>query len=65
MSAFERKPIDYKPRNSSELEQNSSTKTTPLMELSEETKVSELLSYRKNDIKVVCKFKTLLEYFME
>ena len=31
----------------------------------EETKVSELLSYRRNDIKVVCKFKTLLEYFME
>ena len=31
----------------------------------EETKVSELLSYRKNDIKVVCKFMTLLEYFME
>ena len=65
MSAFERKPIDYKPRHSNDLEQNSPTKATPLMELSEETKVSELMSYRKNDIKVVCKFKTLLEYFME
>ena len=65
MSAFERKPIDFKPQNRKDLEQNNSAKATPLMELPEETKVSELISYFKNDIKVVCKFKTLLEYFME
>ena len=33
------------------------------MELDEQKMVSDLFSYRKNEVKVVCEFQTLLEYF--
>ena len=37
----------------------------PLKDMDESTKVREFLTYRKNEIKVVCKFQTLLELFQE
>lgn len=33
------------------------------MEMNENTKVADILSYRKNEIKIVCKFQTLFELF--
>ena len=33
--------------------------------MDDNTKVSELISYRQNEIKVVCKFVTLLDLFTE
>ena len=38
---------------------------TPMMEMNENTKVSDILSYRKNEIKVVCKFQTLFDLFQD
>ena len=35
------------------------------MKMNDNTKVSDILSYRKNEIKIVCKFQTLFELFQE
>lgn len=35
------------------------------MEMPDATKVSEIFTYRKNEIKVDCKFQTLLEVFLD
>ena len=33
--------------------------------MNDNARVSDILSYRKNEIKIVCKFQTLLELFQE
>lgn len=35
------------------------------MQMDDNAKVCEFLSYRRNELKVVCKFQTLLERFQE
>ena len=33
------------------------------MQMNENIKVSDILTYRKNEIKIVCKFQTLFDLF--
>ena len=40
-------------------------KGKPLSEMDDNAKVGEFLSYSKNEIKIVCRFKTLHEIFQE
>ena len=35
------------------------------MQMNENLKVSEILNYRKNEIKIVCKFQTLFDRFQD
>ena len=35
------------------------------MQMNENIKVSEILTYRKNEIKIVCKFQTLFDLFQD
>ena len=60
-SGFEIKPKAPVPRAS--FMKSKSEVHKPLMEMHDGIKVSEIFSYRKNEIKVGCKFVTLLECF--
>lgn len=35
------------------------------MEMADHTKICDILTYSRNEVKVVCKFQTLLELFQE
>ena len=62
-SGFEIKPKAAVPRAS--FMRSKSELHKPLMEMQDGIKVSEIFSYRKNEIKVGCKFVTLLECFQD
>ena len=71
-SAFEAKPLNERsPRSSSTYAKervetlDSGQGETPLMEMPDRVKVGDIFNYRKNQVKVVCTFQTLLELFQE
>lgn len=67
VASFDIKPASPKllQRRASSVNKVKLDSNKPLMEMPDATKVCDIFTYRKNEVKVDCKFQTLLEVFLD